>query len=472
MGKTKPGAVLEFRQESSQAERKHSAARNLTTRVIERLPLPRTNRAVYRDSRTPGLGVMIQRSGHRSFFWFRKVRERPTWKHIGIFPALSVADARAEAGRLNTILEKWKASAYEDEDPFRHRPDLTLGAVFEDYVAKHRKARAKNPDRAVREDRWTFGAYLAHWRDRKLGSIRRSDVRALHADLGDSHSRALLLKRNQPRLETAANTNGGGGAAMLAGSAATPAAARLRRPRQTDGRFTANRVVEFVSRLFNWASRTEIWKGENPAKGVLPFAESSRTRFLLPHELPGFFRALSQERNLDLRDFVLLSLFTGARKSNTLAMRWDQLELNRGLWSIPDPKNRVPYKVPLMREAIEILIARRRMVLDANWVFPSKRSRQGHLSDVKHSWKALLAREKISDLRIHDLRRTLGSWQAGAGVSLPIIGKTLGHQSGDATQVYARLHLDPVRDAIRRATQAMFASGKVPRKKLLEAGRP
>jgi integrase len=64
------------------------------------------------------------------------------------------------------------------------------------------------------------------------------------------------------------------------------------------------------------------------------------------------------------------------------------------------------------------------------------------------------------DLRIHDLRRTLGSWQARAGASLTIIGKSLGHKSQQATAIYSRLDLDPVRASVEQATAAMIEAGK------------
>jgi integrase len=63
-------------------------------------------------------------------------------------------------------------------------------------------------------------------------------------------------------------------------------------------------------------------------------------------------------------------------------------------------------------------------------------------------------------LRIHDLRRSLGSWQASTGASGFVIGKSLGHKSQQATQIYARLNLDPVRDSIEKATQAMMTAGR------------
>jgi integrase len=68
---------------------------------------------------------------------------------------------------------------------------------------------------------------------------------------------------------------------------------------------------------------------------------------------------------------------------------------------------------------------------------------------------------RIDDLRIHDLRRTLGSWQAKQGASLAIIGKSLNHKSQQATAIYARLDLDPVRTSVNNATAAMLQAGGI-----------
>jgi integrase len=63
---------------------------------------------------------------------------------------------------------------------------------------------------------------------------------------------------------------------------------------------------------------------------------------------------------------------------------------------------------------------------------------------------------RIQNLRIHDLRRTLGSWQAKTGASMAIIGKSLNHKSQQTTAIYARLDLDPVRQSVNTATAAML----------------
>jgi hypothetical protein len=80
----------------------------------------------------------------------------------------------------------------------------------------------------------------------------------------------------------------------------------------------------------------------------------------------------------------------------------------------------------------------------------------------------------IDNLHMHDLRRTQGSWQAAMGISLAIIGKSLGHADLKSTQIYSRLQLDPVKDAVSRASGAMMEAAHVSVDanglKLLEAG--
>jgi integrase len=106
-------------------------------------------------------------------------------------------------------------------------------------------------------------------------------------------------------------------------------------------------------------------------------------------------------------------------------------------------------------------------VKDNAWVFPSDSSKSGHLLDLKRGWKKLRKRAKLTDVRIHDLRRTLGSWQAASGTSLQIIGKSLGHGSIQSTQVYAYLRMAPVRESVQNATAAMLTAAKITPDKLL-----
>ena len=320
---------------------------------------------------------------------------------------------------------------------FRRRGEVTLGVLFETYVEKHVRSHCKNPVKAEQEARWLFNKHLARWQVRRLNAIRPEDVADLHRQIGKSHRR------------------------------------------------TANVVIRTIRVLYNFALRERLWRGENPARGAVTFyAEARRTRFLQPHELPALFAALKRAPNPDLRDAVALLLWTGARRSDVFGMRWSDLQLDASRWLIPSPKNRKPYTVPLTNEAIEILKDRRRHRRDGSqWIFPGT-GRSGHIADLKKAWRKLLVDAGLAydqpelQIRVHDLRRTLGSWLAMQGTSLPIIGAALGHTSAAATSIYAGVNVDTARQAVSAATKKMMvaaASRKqlpAPKQKRLKAARP
>jgi integrase len=396
-----------------------------TKRSLESLPIPTTGRRHIYDDNVRELGFRIESSGRKTFFWFRKVRGRGRFKSIGIFPSTSIEQARGRAHELSGDLDKLKRNDFEGRNPFeRPRGEPTLEGLLDDYIEKHLRLRAKNPDKASKDVRWMFGKYAAAWKGRKLSTVRRKDVLDLHHAVGENN-----------------------------------------------GHYTANRLIQLFRALFNFAIRTEVWSGDNPASKIERFREDKRKRFLQPDEMPKLFAALKSEPNADVVDFVNLSLWTGARKNDIFTMSWqDVLPLENNKWSVPDPKGD-PYVIALTIEAVNILKKRLSARKDDNhWVFPSF-GKSGHLVDLKGRWKELLKRAGIQNLRLHDLRRTLGSWQAGRGISLPIIGKSLGHKSVQATAIYAQLDLQPVREAVGAATRAMIAASKKKPKALLPSSK-
>src|SRR5258708_28250772 len=346
---------------------------NLTKKFIERLPTPKEKRVIVYDSQTRGLGMMTTPTGHKSFFWFRKLAGYPTWRTIGQHPDLSIEQARAKASEYNSDSADWKSKNYEGASPFERRRELTLNVALEDYVEKHLKAKSKNPDHAVKDTKWQIDKYSASLKSRTLSSIRREHLRLLHSSVGEKH-----------------------------------------------GKFSANRLLQTIRAIFNHALRTELWSGQNPAAGIEPFHEESRSRFLQPDEFPKFLKALSNEKNTDLRDVVLLAIFTGARRANLLAMRWEELDLQRRIWNIPLTKtnNSSPHTPPLTTTPTQILKDRAGTKKSEEWVFPSPTSKSGHMMDPKRAWQQFRKRADVADLRLHDCRRTLGSFEAGSAVSL------------------------------------------------------
>jgi integrase len=389
---------------------------NFTTRYLNNLRAPQSGRAVIWDATSRGLGITIQATGTKTFFWARRVRKELIWHTIGNSQDFTLDEARSRADAINAQVGKWKEEGCIGPVPIaKPAKALTLGALFDDYCT-FSVAKAKNPVKALEDTKWFFKSYLEDLRGRELSSITRAELRDHHARVGEKN-----------------------------------------------GPVAANRAIQLLKRVINWGIDTERYEGGNVATKLAMFPEYSRERVAQKTELARLFAELVPEKepSRDLRDFVWLALTTGARKSDILSMKWNDLALADNRWTIPSTtKSGQGYEVALPARAIEILEerARRQKNGDASeWVFPS-RGVSGHLVDLKGAWKKLLERAGIKNLRQHDLRRTLASFQLKKGATMPVIGKTLGHAAGSsATAIYARPDFELMEKSIRAATNAMIA---------------
>ena len=188
----------------------------------------------------------------------------------------------------------------------------------------------------------------------------------------------------------------------------------MRRSARSNGVYAANRVLALLRAMFNKAGDMGF-NGVNPAIGVQRFPEEKRDRFLEADELPSFFKALLADPNATFRDFFLLGILTGARRGNVQSDGMGGRGPKRGL--LADSLDKV------RGSRGRAVGSRGRGHSDRSpekhqrrspWVFPSK-GRTGHIMDPKAASAQLLAAAGLSDLRFHDLRRSLGSWQAMGG---------------------------------------------------------
>ena len=254
--------------------------------------------------------------------------------------------------------------------------------------------------------------YLSRWEDDPVNGVRREDVMGLRGEIGERHP------------------------------------------------VTANRVLKVFRTFCRWAVENGRMRSD-PTEGIGKYRESSRTRFLRPGERVRFFEAVGDERTpVDLRDYVMLSLTTGQRSGDVMRMRWEDVDLPAGRWIVRQGKTGEMLSVPLLPEAVEILRRRSGEADGGEYVFASRRkSSRPYVQSLKKSFRALCDRAGIEDFRMHDLRRTLGSWMAIGGASTTIIGRALGHRDSSSTAIYARLTADPVEEAMRRAAREMMDAG-------------
>jgi integrase len=215
--------------------------------------------------------------------------------------------------------------------------------------------------------------------------------------------------------------------------------------------YQANRMLAAVSSAYAWGERHgQLPEGHpNPARGVARYREHGRERFLtgeeltrlgdalrlaetngLPWDTDGISKHLSgqENRRTVLDPFAVaairLLILTGARLREILHARWDQVDFERGILFLSDSKTgRKP--VYLSAPALTVLADLPRIEGNPHIIPGAKEGKPRH--DLKKPWFAISKAAGLDGLRLHDLRHTNEGIGAGAGLSLPIIGRLLGH---------------------------------------------
>jgi integrase len=324
---------------------------------------------------------------------------------LGEFPEVTPEQAAKLAGKVSAQVTE---GLDPREEKWKSRKELSLSELFDRYIEDY----ASVHKRSWRADVRQFNLYVGTLKQRALSSVTRLDLAALHLRVGKEH-----------------------------------------------GRYSANRLLSLLSRLFTFAAELGF-AGPNPTLHIKRFPEHSRERFLSADEMSRFLPAVDAEP-APWPDFFRLLLWTGVRRGNLAAARWEEIDLAAATWRIPPEKskNKKAVTLPLTPEAVQILERRKAASAGSPWVFPAlKPNPTGHVTYCRHAWKHICRRAGLVGVRVHDLRRTLGSWQAATGASMPVIGKSLGHSGMRSTAVYARLDLDPVRAAVGTAVAAMLAA--------------
>ncbi len=365
------------------------------------------------DIEIPKLALRVTSNGTKTFYVVKRTGREIAWIKLGTFPDMSVEVARNEATRT---LAEFTSGVNPAIVRRKLKKEPTLSEFFVVFGEKHGKLK-----KSWRSDIQRFKQYI----EKPLGKKKLSEIdRASVRDVIEGVQKAGMTPGTQRQIRSLIST-------------------------------ILGRAVDWDYLEFNPASRIKV------AGAIV-----KRDRFLLSDELPRFFAALNAEPSNVMRDFILLAVLTGARKTNLLEMHWSDIDFNTATWRIGRTKNGDPQIVTLSEQAIEVLEGRRKQS-KSGFVFPAN-SRSGHIDDPKPALMRVMERAGIpygrkvpNGITLHDLRRTLGSWQAMTGSSLTIIGKSLNHKSHASTAIYAQLEntqkSSPVRESVKRATDAMFA---------------
>lgn len=349
----------------------------LTDTKVAAIKPPESGQDEYPDHKVTGLRLRVGVGGKKTWTLRRRVGSKVINKKIGTYPATSLAAARKAAGAMIEALER-------EGSP--EALERTFGDVASTWIEK--VAKPKNDSWKQQERRLEMHV-LPHWRDRRLTSIRRSDVRDLLEGI--------------------------------------------------EGEVLPNRVLTVIKTVFRYALSRD-WIEASPVEGIAkPKSETERDRVLSMDELKRLWNA-SELSGYPFGYFLRMLMLTGQRRSEVASMKWSDVDLDAGTWvlSAIDTKSDRAHLVPLSAPAVAILQTVPRF---GEYVFTTdgKTYFQGFAKAKAQLDEFITAKgEALDAWTLHDLRRSAATHMVRLGISETIVSRVLNHaRQGVTAKVYA-----------------------------------
>lgn len=405
----------------------------------------------YYDEALKGFGLIVRPSGKRS--WIMEYRPGAGGRGVakrrivlGDFETMTPEEARVFA---REVAAKVRLGADPASERANARQAETLSEVAERWFNEHVTTKRKAGTVAFYRNCLDVHILPAIG-SKRAAAITRQDMARLHSSVATGKGKSP--KRPDSRRTSAYKVRG--------------------------GRVIANRVLATVAAIYAWALKLEILPAEvaNPAKGLEPYREEGRERFLTGEEMARLGDALTiaesqglswapdplkpqgrrkhapkEENRKTIIDehavaAIRLLMLTGARLREILNLEWEHIDFERGLLRLPDSKTGKK-TIVIGGAALAVFAGLRRV---GRYVIAGKSAgapNESPRADLNRPWRAVRAAAGLPDLRIHDLRHSAAAVGASAGLSLHQIGNLLGHTQARTTAKYAHLAADPQRRA-------------------------
>jgi integrase len=377
---------------------------------IEKAAAPASRQEIP-DGLLPGLYLVRQPS--KAMSWAVRYRSagKPRKVTIGAYPAIDLkaardlgrkalraaAEGRDPAGEKQEAKGEAKRQAAEEK---RSERDLFENVAVE-FMKRHAVKNTREGSfletarilglKLTDANQWdeTGNGVIAEWKGRKVQDITRRDVNTLLD---------AIVDRGAPIM--------------------------------------ANRTLAAVRKLLNWCVSRDVIESSPATLIELPRKENSRKRVLTDDELRLVWNAADAD-GYPFGPIVKLMALLGQRENEIARMRWDELDLDGKLWTLPGSrtKNDEPHTVPLPDAAIAIFKALPRIKSKEDFAFAGHQGKPPTaFSHAKRRMEEAIAAanngKQIPNWVFHDLRRTMVSGMARLRIALPVIEKVVNHKSG------------------------------------------
>lgn len=376
---------------------------DLTQAFVKKTKVPESLNSIdHYDERMPGLLLKVLPSGRKTYYIrYKNPKKVNCQRKIGNAEILSLSQARALARRK-------LAEVAMGEDPFKDAPvnlSPTLEAFAENDYIPYVKTYKKSWEMDISRIRNHLLPYF--------GTMCMKDI--------EKRNVVQLINDQLPTYKPG----------------------------------SINRVIILLRYMFNLAIKWEI-EGvfRNPTAGIPLLKENNQVeRFLSAEEAKALLIAIKASKNPMLQHIVSMLILTGARKREVLDAKWEDFDMERTSWRIPNTKAGKARIVPLSDTATALLTKLRKKKRSP-YAFANPITLKPYKS-IYYSWHTARKEAGLDDVRIHDLRHSFASFLVNAGRSLYEVQTLLGHTQIKTTQRYAHLSTTSLRAASNEVSLAV-----------------
>ena len=381
----------------------------LTAAAVERIKPSPDGRTEYFDSLTPGFALRVSPKGAKSWIKFYRIGGKLRRLTIGRYPALSLADARKEAGKTVDQVDQGIDPAQEKK--IRKRELLENPRTFEEVADLFIERYAKKEKRSWKNDELHLKKIICPlWGHRPIETIKKSDVVAMLDHVEDER-----------------------------------------------GVYAANRTLASVRKMMNWAMVERALLEANPiGPGMARKGEKARDRVLTDDELKNLWEAAT-EIGWPFGNYFKVLILTGQRRNEVSELLWQELDLNAREWTLPveRAKNRLETIIPLSDMALDVFKNTQRLnefVFSTGQVARRKDVDKTKARPISGFSKFKIKLEKKSGVTgwvFQDLRRTVRTNLSKIGIPPHVAERVLAHKQQGIGPVYDKFeYLDEKREAL------------------------
>lgn len=373
----------------------------LTKSLVEKLEPAKVDYVTW-DVKLSGFGVKVTPKGKRVYLLKYRTKDGTQRK-----PAIGEHSDALTCERARGIARDWLAIIQQGGDPSGERQELrqsvTVAELCDRYMREHAKVYKKSS--SIELDEYYIERFIKpNLGGTKVVSITRQDVIKFHQSMQK-----------------------------------TPA--------------QANRLINSLSKMFSLAEDWEIRPNNtNPCAKIPRFKETPKDRFLSDEEMERLgdtLRALEVEGRESPYTLALLRMLilTGARLGEILNARWEWVDMQRGVLTLPDSK--VGRRIIKLGGAMAVLEGLPKVEGNPYIILGEVEGKP--MVKPEKQWRRIRAKAGLNDVRLHDLRHTYASVLAMQGESMLVVAKLLGHKQLRTTERYAHLGNNPLESAVQRA---------------------